>query len=145
MPASPTVRLTAVGTVFAPVADQDRAIAFYVDVLGFELRVDVPYGGGHRWVEVAPPGSPLAIALVPPSEGRAAPTDRTLCALASANLDADHAALRDRGVTVDPVVGRAGTSRPGLVSPAIAVPDPAPPQCCFRDPDGNRFLLVGAG
>jgi hypothetical protein len=48
-------------------------------------------------------------------------------------------------VDVDPVVGCAGTSRPGLVSPTITVSDPAPPQCCFRDPDGNRFLLVGAG
>ncbi|WP_022927448.1 VOC family protein [Patulibacter americanus] len=141
---SPTVRLTAVGTVFVPVTDQERAIAFYVDVLGFELRVDAPYGGGHRWVEVAPPGSPVALALVPPTEGRAAASDRTLCALASADLDADHTALREHGVAIDAVVGRAGTSRPGLISPSIAVPDPAPPQCCFRDPDGNRFLLVGA-
>jgi catechol 2,3-dioxygenase-like lactoylglutathione lyase family enzyme len=141
---SPTVRLTAVGTVFAPVADQDRAIAFYVDVLGFELRVDASYGGGHRWVEVAPADSSVALALVPPTEGRAATTDRTLCALASADLDADHAALLAHGVDVDPVVGRAGTSRPGLVSTSITVPDPSPPQCCFRDPDGNRFLLVGA-
>jgi catechol 2,3-dioxygenase-like lactoylglutathione lyase family enzyme len=85
----------------------------------------------------------VAIALVPPSEGRAEPTDRTLCAIASADLDADHAALADHGVAIDPIVGRAGTSRPGLASPTITVPDPDPPQCCFRDPDGNRFLLVG--
>ena len=39
-----------------PAADQDEAIAFYRDVLGFSLAADVPFGEGERWVEVAPPG-----------------------------------------------------------------------------------------
>jgi catechol 2,3-dioxygenase-like lactoylglutathione lyase family enzyme len=39
------------------VRDYDEAIAYYVDVLGFELREDTPLGAGKRWVVVAPPGA----------------------------------------------------------------------------------------
>ena len=43
-----------VGRVMVPVADQDTAIAFYTEKLGFSLTADVPFGEGDRWVEVAP-------------------------------------------------------------------------------------------
>jgi catechol 2,3-dioxygenase-like lactoylglutathione lyase family enzyme len=46
--------VTQVGTVMLPVADQDRAIEFYTEKLGFEKRADTPFGNGDRWVEVAP-------------------------------------------------------------------------------------------
>jgi hypothetical protein len=36
-------------------------------------------------------------------------------------------------------------SRPGLVSTDVTVADTTPAQLIFRDPDGNRFLLVQAG
>jgi catechol 2,3-dioxygenase-like lactoylglutathione lyase family enzyme len=137
-----TTRITQVGTVFVPVTDQDRALEFYLDKLGFEKRADFPYGEGSRWVEVAPPGSTIAIALVPPSEGESAGGDEAHCALATEDIEADHATLRARGVDVDAEIGRAGTSRPGLVSLDASVPDPVPPQFFFRDPDGNRFLIV---
>jgi hypothetical protein len=42
-------RITQVGTVFVPVADQDRALEFYLYKLGFEKRADFPYGEGSRW------------------------------------------------------------------------------------------------
>jgi lactoylglutathione lyase len=51
-------RITDVRTVGVPVTDQDEAIAFYVEKLGFEKRLDLPveqFGG--RWIEVAPPGA----------------------------------------------------------------------------------------
>jgi catechol 2,3-dioxygenase-like lactoylglutathione lyase family enzyme len=134
-----------VGTVFVPVADQDRSLQFYVETLGFEKRGEFEYGGSHRWIEVAPPGSSIALALVPSSEGKSTATDRALCAFASADIEADHAALRSAGVDVDADVGRAGTSRPGLVSTDVTVADPVPPQFFFRDPDGNRFLIVEPG
>jgi catechol 2,3-dioxygenase-like lactoylglutathione lyase family enzyme len=140
-----TTRITQVGTVFVPVTDQDRALEFYVDKLGFEKRADFEYGGGSRWIEVAPPGSAIAIALVPPSEGRSAGGDGAHCALATEDIEAEHATLRARGVDVDPEIGRAGTTRPGLVSLDATVPDPVPPQFFFRDPDGNRFLIVPSG
>ena len=64
--------ITQVGTVIVPVADQDRALEFYVDKLGFEKRMDVPYGAGERWLEVAPAGAATSVAIVPPREGDAA-------------------------------------------------------------------------
>jgi catechol 2,3-dioxygenase-like lactoylglutathione lyase family enzyme len=66
----------------------------------------------------------------------------TRCALVTADADATHAALRAAGATVDPVVGRSGTSRSGLASTSVAIADPQPAQFCFCDPDGNRFLAV---
>jgi catechol 2,3-dioxygenase-like lactoylglutathione lyase family enzyme len=132
-----------VATVFVPVSDQERAIAFYAGTLGFEKRGDFTYGGGHRWVEVAPAGSVMALALVPPTEGTsAAPGDAAVCALVSEDIEADHAALRAKGVDVDAEIAREGTSREGLVSLAITVENPVPAQFFFRDPDGNRFLVV---
>ena len=56
-----------------------------------------------------------------------------------------HAALRARRVDVDAEISRAGTPRSGLVSTAVSVEDPVPPQFFVRDPDGNRFLIVQAG
>ena len=50
------------------IANQDAAIDYYTQTLGWELRADVPFGdeGGNRWVEVAPPGSAARLALNPP-------------------------------------------------------------------------------
>ena len=56
-------------TIGVPVSDQDRALDFYVERLGFEKRRDVPvpqFGG--RWIEVAPAGAMVTIALVPARE-----------------------------------------------------------------------------
>jgi catechol 2,3-dioxygenase-like lactoylglutathione lyase family enzyme len=46
-------RISQVGTVFVPVADQDRALEFYLDKLGFEKRADFPYGEGSRIAALA--------------------------------------------------------------------------------------------
>ena len=122
-----TTRITQVGTVMVPVADQDRALEFYLDTLGFEKRTDTPYGDGDRWIEVAPPGAATTVALVPPREGE--PTGiETRVGFTTDDIDADHADLRSRGVDVDEAVMRMG--------------DPVPPMFFFRDPDGNSFLIV---
>lgn len=62
--ASGTMGVTRVKIVSIPVAHQDRAQAFSVDVLGFEVRSDNPMGEGQRWVEVAPPGAPTSLTPV---------------------------------------------------------------------------------
>jgi lactoylglutathione lyase len=59
----PTIQIEEVRTVGVPVADQDRAIRFYVDTLGFETRLDVPIGHGKRWIVVTPPQGTASIAL----------------------------------------------------------------------------------
>ncbi|HXV05455.1 MAG TPA: VOC family protein [Solirubrobacterales bacterium] len=120
-------RIARVATVMVPVADQDRAIEFYMEKLGFEKRADIPFGDGNRWVEVAPPGAATTIALVQPREGEAAGIE-TRIALDSADIEADHASLRERGVDVDAEVMRMG--------------GPVPPMFFFRDQDGNRLLAV---
>jgi len=137
-----TTRINQVGAVFVPVADQDRALEFYVGKLGFEKRADFPYGEDSRWIEVAPPGAANTIALVPPSEGRSAGGDEAHCAFWTADIEADHATLHARGVDVDAEIARTGKRRPGLVSIDATIEDPVPPQFFFRDSDGNRFLIV---
>jgi catechol 2,3-dioxygenase-like lactoylglutathione lyase family enzyme len=119
--------ITQVGTVMVPVSDQDRAVEFYVDKLGFEKRTDIAYGEGERWVEVAPPGSATTIALVPPREGESAGIE-TRVGFTTENADADHASLRAKGVEVDAEVMRMG--------------GPVPPMFFFRDQDGNGFMAV---
>ncbi len=119
-------RITKVGTVMVPVSDQDRAIEFFVEKLGFELRGDTAYGEGNRWVEVAPPGGTTPIALIPPGEGETVGI-MTRIGFDTDDVDVDHATLRSRGVDVDDVM------REG---------DPVPPMFFFRDPDGNHFMLA---
>ena len=142
----PHTRISQVGTVFVPVADQDRALQFYLDRLGFEKRADFPYGEGSRWVEVAPPGSAIAIALVPPSEGGTPGSDKTHCALSTDDIDAAHAMLRAGGVDVDPEVAREGRARHLLFDTDRDMGNATvPPMLFFRDIDRNRFLIVEAG
>jgi catechol 2,3-dioxygenase-like lactoylglutathione lyase family enzyme len=50
--------------VAVPVADQDVAKAFYVDTFGFGLIVDHRTGEDFRVVQVIPPGSACAVALM---------------------------------------------------------------------------------
>lgn len=145
LPSMTTTSINDIGTVFVAVVDQDRALAFYRDVLGFELRADFTYAHGIRWIEVAPAGAANSIALVGPDEGRAAGTDQAICALATDDIGADHAFLRARCVDVDDEIASTGGSRRGLVSLTATVHDPVPAQFCFRDPDGNRFLIVQPG
>jgi catechol 2,3-dioxygenase-like lactoylglutathione lyase family enzyme len=136
------IRISQVGTVFVPVADQDASLEFYLDGLGFEKRADFAYSGDHRWIEVAPPGAANTISLVPPSEGESAGGDVARCAFATTDIEADHGTLLARGVDVDAEIARTGTPRAGLVSTEVSVEDPVPAQFFFRDPDGNRFLIV---
>ena len=119
--------ITQVGTVGVPVIDQDRALDFYLEKLGFEKRMDIPYGEGERWVEVAPPGAATTIALVRPREGDPTGID-TQVRFTTEDAEADHADLRARGVDADAEIMRMG--------------GPVPPMFSFRDLDGNRLLIV---
>jgi predicted enzyme related to lactoylglutathione lyase len=49
--------------VQVPVLDVDRAKSFYTEQAGFNADVDVTVGGGIRFVQLTPPGSPASIAL----------------------------------------------------------------------------------
>ena len=60
--ATTKTRVNKIANVCVPVADQDRAVDFYVGKLGLEMRVDVPFGEGYRWIEVGLPGQTTTIA-----------------------------------------------------------------------------------
>ena len=49
-----------------PVADQDRALDFYVNTLGFSVVTDQPMGPGQRWIELKPPKGGTGVALFTP-------------------------------------------------------------------------------
>ena len=123
-----TSSVSKVGTVIVPVADPDAAIAFYTGKLGLELRSDTPFGGGYRWIEVAPAGADTTIALAPPREGDATGGRETGIALNTSDVDAVHADLAAKGVDVDAEVSRMG--------------DPVPPMFWFRDHEGNTLMVV---
>lgn len=122
-----TSHITSVGTVFVTVSDQDKAIDFYTNTLGFELRGDTSYGEGQRWVEVGPPGGETAVALVPPMGDGPGPGQDLGFGYDTDDLEAAMAELRSRGVEFEEVPDMGG---------------PVPPMAWFRDQDGNRVLLV---
>ena len=128
MTTTTTTTLTQLSTAMFPVRDQDAALAFYTDVLGFEVRADVRFGehGEHRWLEVAPPGSAARLSLTPPTDGL--PSGGAI-GVDSTDVLAEHARLADRGdVDLDP----APEPFPG-----------APLLFALRDPDGNTVWVVG--
>jgi catechol 2,3-dioxygenase-like lactoylglutathione lyase family enzyme len=126
--AASTTRANKIATVIIPVADQDRAVDFYVNKLGFEKRVDVPFGGGHRWIEVGLGNEATTIALAPPPQEGTAGKRETGISLQTDDIDGYHARLKKAGVDVDAEVNRLG--------------DPVPPMFWLRDPEGNSLMVV---
>jgi catechol 2,3-dioxygenase-like lactoylglutathione lyase family enzyme len=120
-------RICDVRTIGGPVRDQDRALEFYLDVLGFDKRLEVTYGaaGAGRWIEVAPSGARTTIALVLGHDGVTAGVE-TGIRLVTTDADVDHASLVGHGVDCDDVL-----RWPGV-----------PPMFAFRDQDGNSLELV---
>jgi catechol 2,3-dioxygenase-like lactoylglutathione lyase family enzyme len=119
--------ITDVRTIGVNVSDQDAALAFYTDTLGFETRLDAPISPTMRWIEVAPPGGAASIALTAtadPSVGGSETGIRFTVPDAAAERDA----LQARGVTVGDML----------------LWDDVPPMFTFDDPDGNRFVVVEA-
>ena len=49
-----------------PVADQERALAFYRDKLGFRVKTDQPFNGKQRWIELKIPGADTGVVLFTP-------------------------------------------------------------------------------
>jgi catechol 2,3-dioxygenase-like lactoylglutathione lyase family enzyme len=119
-------RISQVHTIGIPVGDQSRSVTFYADTLGFDVVRDATYGGGQRWVELAPTGAATTIALVLASPTAPAGVD-TGIRFSTQDVDGDHAHLLAGGIDVDPEIMR----WPGV-----------PPMFTLRDPDGNRLVIV---
>jgi predicted enzyme related to lactoylglutathione lyase len=124
-------------TCFIAVDDHDNALAFYRDVLGFEVRNDVAFEG-MRWVTVGSPSQPdVEIVLEPPlADPNASPADREVMAellakgllrgviFQSDDCDATFERIRDAGAEVlqEPIDQPYGVR-----------------DCAFRDPSGNML------
>jgi catechol 2,3-dioxygenase-like lactoylglutathione lyase family enzyme len=121
----PETTITDVRTVGITVANQDNALAFFVDTLGFEKRLDAPISPTVRWVEVAPPGASTSIALTAAEAAGDIGTD-TGVRFTVPDAAAEYAALEARGVEVGELLQWTDI----------------PPMFSFEDPDGNRFYIV---
>jgi lactoylglutathione lyase len=116
-----------IGVALFTVADQDAALAFYTEKLGFEVRSDVRFGehGEMRWLEVAPPGSRARLALNPPMVDKPGGSG---IGVETKDVLGEHARLTAiGGIDLDPEPMRT----PG-----------APLMFMLRDPDGNTVVVV---
>jgi predicted enzyme related to lactoylglutathione lyase len=124
-------------TCFIAVDDHDKALAFYRDALGLEVRNDVSFEG-MRWVTVGPPLQPeIDIVLEPPTATpNASPADRE----AAAQLLAK-GLLRAVIFTTDDVDGafeRIQASGAEVLQEPMNQPYGVR-DCAFRDPAGNML------
>ncbi len=129
----------AIHASFLPHDDPDASVAFYRDILGFEVRGDVGYGG-MRWITVGPVDQPAtSIVLEPPAADPGITDDerRTITEmmgkgtyarilLATADLDGTFARLEAAGAEVV----QEPTEQPYGVR-----------DCAFRDPAGNLIRI----
>jgi catechol 2,3-dioxygenase-like lactoylglutathione lyase family enzyme len=108
-----------------PVRDQDRAIAFWTEKMGFAVATDQPFGDGRRWIELRIPGADTRLVLFTPDghENRIG----TFAALSfvADNVQKTYEELKAKGVVFKgpPDVQEWGTS------------------AIFDDPDGNSFVM----
>ena len=116
--------ITGLRTVSIPVEDQNAALAFYTNTLGFALRRDSTTPNGGRWIELEPGGGDVLVTLEPATSGivRGAIGIR----FRADDAEAVHAQLSAAGVQVDDIL-----AWPGV-----------PPMFSFRDPDGNVFSIT---
>jgi predicted enzyme related to lactoylglutathione lyase len=113
-----------VRVVSVPVSDQERAKAFYVEQLGFELTREDDSVPGIRWVQVTPRGGTTSLTLVTWFESMQ-PGSLQGLVLSSSDLQTDYEELAARGVEFE---------RPLQEQPWGT-------EAVIRDPDGNRLVL----
>ena len=110
-------------SVSVPVVDQDAALRFYTEVLGCEVQFDGEIWPGARLVQVVPPGSSVALVLLPPDS-------QIPVAVRLGTSDAQEAYDR---------IAAAGVT---LHNDAVLHLDGAPPMFAFTDPEGNELVYL---
>ncbi|MBD3930344.1 VOC family protein [Streptomyces chumphonensis] len=128
---------------FIAVDDHDKALAFYRDALGLEVRGDVGFEG-MRWVTLGAPAQPdVSIVLEPPvADPNASPDDRRAMAelLAKGLLRAVIFATDDCDATFEHLRAAGADVLQEPVDQPYGVRD-----CAFRDPAGNMVRFSQAG
>jgi predicted enzyme related to lactoylglutathione lyase len=120
--------------VVVPVADVDRAKAFYTEKAGFNVDVD-HRAGDFRIVQLTPPGSACSITLMRNTD---APGSLSGLHLVVSDIDAARAELVERGTDVSEIFHFESGGQ-------VAGPDPQRSDygsfLSFSDPDGNSWLV----
>jgi catechol 2,3-dioxygenase-like lactoylglutathione lyase family enzyme len=127
---------------FLPHADAEESLAFYRDVLGFEVLNDVGYGG-MRWITVAPAGNPgTSVVLHPPAADPGVTEDerRTVSEMMAKGTYASIVlATKDVDATFDKVQAEGAEVVQEPIDQPYGVRD-----CAFRDPAGNMVRIQQA-
>jgi uncharacterized glyoxalase superfamily protein PhnB len=124
---------------FLPHDDQAASLAFYRDILGFEVRNDVEYGGMH-WTTVGPANQPgTSIVLYPPA---ATPgmTDDERRAIAEMMAKGSYAMINLATADLDGVFARLESSGAEIVQEPTEQPY-GRRDCAARDPSGNLIRI----
>ena len=111
-----------------PTRDQDVALAFYTEKLGFKVVTDQPMGPKQRWIELRVGNSDSRVVLFTPDGHEDRIGTQFNGAFACDNVDATYAELSARGVEF--------TSPP--------TKQPWGTFAIFKDPDGNQFVMSTA-
>ena len=126
-------------TTVLPHVDPDASVAFYRDVLGFEVRQDVG-SGTMRWVTVGPPDQPgTSLLLAPPAVDPGITEDerRTITdMMAKGTYGWIMLATRDLDATFDKVQATDAEVVQEPTEQPYGVRD-----CAFRDPAGNLVRI----
>jgi catechol 2,3-dioxygenase-like lactoylglutathione lyase family enzyme len=130
--------------VVVPVADVDRAKAFY-ESIGFRMDIDYVNGDDFRVVQFTPPGSECSIII---GEGitTAAPGSLDSLQLVVRDIEAARAELSERGVEVsEPFHDEGGIFHHAGTAGRVTGPDPERGDygsfVSFSDPDGNTWFV----
>lgn len=124
---------------FLPHTDPEASLAFYRDILGFEVRLDVGYEG-MRWITVGPVGQPsTAIVLHPPAANPGITDDERqtiLELMAKGSYFGVNLATSDLDATFAKLEGSAAEVVQEPTEQPYGVRD-----CAFRDPAGNMIRI----
>jgi uncharacterized glyoxalase superfamily protein PhnB len=124
---------------FLPHNDPDAALAFYRDILGFEVRNDVGYAGMH-WITVGPVGQPgTSIVLHPPA---AAPgiTDDERRTIAEMMAKGTYGIITLATTDLDGAFEKLQASGAEIVQEPVEQPYGVR-DCAIRDPAGNMIRI----
>ena len=126
---------------FLPHTDPDASLAFYRDVLGFEVRGDVGYNG-MRWITVGPAGQPDTSVVLEPPVSDPGVTDEERQTIVEMMAKGTYAFLNLATPDVDATFEQMEANGAEVVQEPTDQPYGVR-DCAFRDPAGNLIRIKG--
>jgi catechol 2,3-dioxygenase-like lactoylglutathione lyase family enzyme len=124
---------------FLPQTDPDASLAFYRDVLGFEVRKDVGFNG-LRWITVGPVGQPATSVVLYPPAGDPGVTEAERQTVAEMMAKGTYAVILLATSDVDGTFDRLQAHDAEVVQEPTDQPYGVR-DCAFRDPAGNLIRI----